>query len=281
MLWTKAALVGTLGLVLGEVIAFATFFLARLVANDDVLQLSSAADWRMVAGHGVVYGIGAVIGVGVGALVRQTAGAISLLLVWTLLVENLVLLIPNVGQDIGRLMPFTNATLFAGDREVSGIYEPLSVTGVARDLRRHRRGDHAHRHRRGPPPRRVANDHVSVAACAFPRRIRRATAQRATETWSLGRMGSMAILVDPAIWPWRGREWAHLVSDTSYEELHAFAARLNIPLEAFQGDHYDVPADVRLQAIALGADEVDAKELVRRLRAAGLRRPRPHPPPAR
>lgn len=128
VLWTKAALVGTLGLVLGEVIAFATFFLARLVANDNVLQLSSAADWRMVAGHGVVYGIGAVIGVGVGALVRQTAGAISLLLVWTLLVENLVLLIPNVGQDIGRLMPFTNATLFAGDREVSGILEPLSVT---------------------------------------------------------------------------------------------------------------------------------------------------------
>jgi len=91
----------------------------------------------------------------------------------------------------------------------------------------------------------------------------------------------MAILVDPAIWPWRGREWAHLVSDTSYEELHAFAARLNIPPEAFQGDHYDVPTDLRLEAIALGAAEVDAKELVRRLRAAGLRRPRPHRRPAR
>lgn len=86
----------------------------------------------------------------------------------------------------------------------------------------------------------------------------------------------MAILVDPAIWSWRGREWAHLVSDTSYEELHLFAARLGIPLEAFQGDHYDIPTDVRSQAISLGADEVDAKELVRRLRAAGLRRARPH-----
>ena len=51
----------------------------------------------------------------------------------------------------------------------------------------------------------------------------------------------MAILVDPAIWPWRGREWAHLVSDSSYAELHAFAALLGIPREAFQGDHYDVP----------------------------------------
>lgn len=88
----------------------------------------------------------------------------------------------------------------------------------------------------------------------------------------------MAILVDQAIWAWRGREWAHLVSDTSYDELHAFAARLGIPTEAFQGDHYDVPTDVRQRAIALGADAVDARELVRRLRAAGLRRSRRDPP---
>jgi hypothetical protein len=90
----------------------------------------------------------------------------------------------------------------------------------------------------------------------------------------------VAILVDPAIWPWRGREWAHLVSDSSYDELHAFAARLGLPLEAFQGDHYDIPTDLRRQAVAIGAREVDAKELVRRLRAAGLRRARPHRPSA-
>jgi len=129
VLWTKAAMVAGLALVMGELIAFATFFLARLVASDDVLRLATAGDWRMVAGHGVVYGLGAMIGVGVGALVRQTAGAISLLLVWTLLVENLVLLIPNVGQDIARLLPFTNATLFAGDREVTGVIDPLSTVG--------------------------------------------------------------------------------------------------------------------------------------------------------
>lgn len=83
----------------------------------------------------------------------------------------------------------------------------------------------------------------------------------------------MAILVDEAIWPWRGRRWAHLVSDESYEELHDFAARLGILRRAFQGDHYDVPTDLRLQAIALGATPVNARDLVRRLRAAGLRRP--------
>ena len=83
------------------------------------------------------------------------------------------------------------------------------------------------------------------------------------------------ILVDPAIWPWRGHRWAHLVSDESYDELHAFADRLGIPRRAFQGDHYDVPTWVRDEAIALGATAVDSRELVRRLRAAGLRRRHP------
>ena len=84
----------------------------------------------------------------------------------------------------------------------------------------------------------------------------------------------MVILVDPAVWPWRGRRWAHLVSDVSYDELHAFAERLGVPRRAFQGDHYDVPAELRQQALTIGATPVDGRELVRRLRQAGLRRPR-------
>ena len=84
----------------------------------------------------------------------------------------------------------------------------------------------------------------------------------------------MAILVDGAIWPWRGRRWAHLVSDASYDELHDFAAQLGIPRRAFQGDHYDIHEELRVVAVSLGAMEVDGRVLVRRLRAAGLRRPR-------
>lgn len=86
----------------------------------------------------------------------------------------------------------------------------------------------------------------------------------------------MTILVDQAVWPWRGRRWAHLVSDADYDELHAFAEQLGIPRRAFQGDHYDVPADYRERAIELGAQPVDARVLVRRLREAGLRRPARH-----
>lgn len=82
----------------------------------------------------------------------------------------------------------------------------------------------------------------------------------------------MTILVDSAIWPHRGRRWAHLISDRDLDELHAFAADLGLRREWFQGDHYDVPEDVREDAIRLGAQPVTAGQLVRRLRAAGLRR---------
>ena len=82
------------------------------------------------------------------------------------------------------------------------------------------------------------------------------------------------IIVDPPVWRWRGRRWAHLASDVDYDELHAFAARLGMHREWFQGDHYDLPDDRWDEAVALGATPVSSRELVRRLRAAGLRRSR-------
>ncbi len=89
----------------------------------------------------------------------------------------------------------------------------------------------------------------------------------------------MAILVDPATWSGRGRLWCHLVSDSSFDELHAFARTCGIPERAFDGDHYDVPADRRDDLIAAGALPVRSRELVRRLTQAGLRRPKHRPAP--
>ncbi|MFT4248855.1 MAG: DUF4031 domain-containing protein [Pseudomonas sp.] len=66
----------------------------------------------------------------------------------------------------------------------------------------------------------------------------------------------MAVYIDDAVHAWRGQRWAHLLADT-LDELHAVAARLGIPRRAFQnkpsGAHYDVPAEMRAQAIRLGA----------------------------
>lgn len=80
------------------------------------------------------------------------------------------------------------------------------------------------------------------------------------------------ILVDAPTWPGHGRLWSHLVSDTSYDELHDFAARVGLPRRAFERDHYDVVDERFADVVAAGAVVVTSREIVVRLRAAGLRR---------
>ncbi len=81
----------------------------------------------------------------------------------------------------------------------------------------------------------------------------------------------MTVLVDDPIWPAHGRLWAHLVSDSDLDELHAFAAAHGVASRAFDRDHYDVPAQSVPRLIAAGAVPVGGKELTRRLIRSGLR----------
>jgi Protein of unknown function (DUF4031) len=81
----------------------------------------------------------------------------------------------------------------------------------------------------------------------------------------------VTILVDAPTWPGHGRLWSHLASDASYEELHAFAAGVGLPRRAFERDHYDVIAERFDDVLAAGAELVSSREIVARLRAAGLR----------
>lgn len=81
----------------------------------------------------------------------------------------------------------------------------------------------------------------------------------------------MAIFIDPPLWKAHGTLWSHLVSDTSYAELHEFAERVPLPRRGFDLDHYDVPASVHDRVVSLGAKSVSVRELTKRLREAGLR----------
>lgn len=84
----------------------------------------------------------------------------------------------------------------------------------------------------------------------------------------------MSLIIDPPNAPGHGRMWSHLASDVSYEELHAFAERLGLPERAFDRDHYDIPEDWYDRVVAMGAEPIGSRELIERLRAAGLRRPK-------
>jgi hypothetical protein len=79
----------------------------------------------------------------------------------------------------------------------------------------------------------------------------------------------MAVLVDelreyPDV-RWTMKHWCHMVSDASFDELHAFAAALGIPRERFQRDHYDLPPVLRARALQQGAEQVPIAELARRM----------------
>jgi hypothetical protein len=90
----------------------------------------------------------------------------------------------------------------------------------------------------------------------------------------------MTVLIDQPIWPAHDTVWAHIVSDESLDELHAFAQRAGIPRRGFDLDHYDVPAHKWQELVELGAHPVGVREFVERLQASGLRVPqrdrRPH-----
>lgn len=83
----------------------------------------------------------------------------------------------------------------------------------------------------------------------------------------------MAILIDTPRWMFRGRLWSHMISDGSIAELHDFARTNFIRYMSFGLDHYDIPESLLAEMIAAGAVKADSRELVRRLRVAGLRRP--------
>ena len=83
----------------------------------------------------------------------------------------------------------------------------------------------------------------------------------------------MAVYLDPPLWPAHGTVFSHLVSDESLEELHSFAAAAGVSERAFDGDHYDVPERRYHDLLAAGAIPVEARVLVRKLIASGLRIP--------
>jgi len=124
VLLAKAGVVAALAGVIGEVAAFGAWGTAKVLAPGADLAIAGEAGWRSVAGVGLVFAVAAVIAVAVGALVRQSAGAISILLIWTMLLENLVGIIPRVGDDIQDWLPFMAVNRFLGNSGPDPVMGP-------------------------------------------------------------------------------------------------------------------------------------------------------------
>lgn len=105
----RTAVVALFAGVIGEVSAFSAWGVGRLVAPDLDLAIDSADEWQDVAGTGLVYLLGAVFGIAVGALVRDTIIAATIVVFVPLVLEPMSILASHSTEG---LLPFLAARNF-------------------------------------------------------------------------------------------------------------------------------------------------------------------------
>jgi ABC-2 type transport system permease protein len=129
LLLAKAAVVGVVSGIIGELAGFGSWLIAYSIRPGPQLALNNAEAWRDVAGIGLVYALAAVIAVAIGVLIRQSAGAIAILLAYSLVVEQMVGLVPHFGPDVQKWLPFIQASNFAPVSIFGRTDVPLSPWG--------------------------------------------------------------------------------------------------------------------------------------------------------
>jgi ABC-2 type transport system permease protein len=98
--------------------AFSSFYAAVMVAASIVVARSHF-DVRLIGGIALYAALAAVVGVAVGALLRASAGAVAVLLLWPLVVEPMLGNMPNISTQVGPYLPFGNAFRFV---DVAWLY---------------------------------------------------------------------------------------------------------------------------------------------------------------
>lgn len=107
VLAAKAVVVGLVCLVAGELIAFASFVTAQLLlrpAHLDVPLTDPGALWR-TAGTGLYLVVVALIGLGFGAVIRHTAGALAAVFALLFLISQVVFALPEPWRRVAGYMP--------------------------------------------------------------------------------------------------------------------------------------------------------------------------------
>lgn len=109
---------------LSMVVTVLAVVLSLLLAGS----LSGRDEWTPFSGEGLEYlmrfpvhaGLGTIALMGLAFIMRNAAGAISLFLVWTLALENMVALIPRIGEDLAGWMPFANGDFWTQGENLRG-----------------------------------------------------------------------------------------------------------------------------------------------------------------
>jgi len=109
----KAIVVATTGLFIGAGTTLLSYVLgnAVLTSRGLDLKLEGGTQTRALAGSVLLFAVYGLVGLGLGAIIRATAGAITLLVVWPIIVEPII---GGFFPKVGRWLPFS-----AGEQLIS------------------------------------------------------------------------------------------------------------------------------------------------------------------
>lgn len=117
VLAAKAIVVGGVGLVLGEVLSFSTYFLGRLILASDASQisLSQPGILRVLIESGIDLAIVGLIGLGIASIVRSSAASLSIFTSIMLVLTVVLFALPGIiVHEMSRYLPANiSSTVFA------------------------------------------------------------------------------------------------------------------------------------------------------------------------
>ncbi|MFA1547166.1 ABC transporter permease [Actinomadura chokoriensis] len=115
MLWAKAIVFALVVLVLGVAVSFASFFIGAAISSDTVeVSLGDQGVLRAVIGGGLYLAMLGLFALAVGAIVRHTAGGITGVIAFVLVLAPLTTLLPgSVGDHVHAYLPSEAGNLIA------------------------------------------------------------------------------------------------------------------------------------------------------------------------
>ena len=122
MLAAKAAVFTALVFVIGELVAFASFFMGSAILHSRVpVALGDPGVTRAVIGMGLYLAVLGLFAMAIGTLVRHTAGAITGVIGFVLVLAPLLQLLPgSIGKHVHAYMPSEAGLLITQAHERSG-----------------------------------------------------------------------------------------------------------------------------------------------------------------
>ncbi|MDZ4269409.1 MAG: ABC transporter permease [Mycobacterium sp.] len=116
VLVAKAVVAAAFSSVAAAIMVLGSLLVARVDLNPAAVGTTAAI--------ALYAALAAVLGIGVAALLRHTAGAVTVLLLWPLLVEPLLGNLPGRGSEIGPYLPFANVFRFLDVQWLFPTYAP-------------------------------------------------------------------------------------------------------------------------------------------------------------